>query len=110
MLGDPEQCAAVEAGPVIRLMQDGLGKGAVPEIVTSIRQKDERELETTALGREGRAEEALERKREDGDLKLAAGPRAAVIEAAAAHWQERRAALDPGKTLLVIAPTNKRRP
>jgi len=106
MLGDPEQCAAIEAGPVIKLMQDGLGKRAVPEIVTSIRQKTERELETTRLWREGRAGEALERKREDGELNLVAGPRLAVIEAAAAHWQQRHAALDPGKMLLVIAPTN----
>jgi len=91
---------------VIRLMQDGVGKDAVPEIVTSIRQKTERELQTTALWREGRAAEALERKREDGDLKLVAGPRSAVIETGAAHWNERRTAMDAGKTLLVIAPTN----
>ena len=43
MFGDPEQYAAVEAGPVIKLMQDGLGKGAVPEIVTNVRQKTEAE-------------------------------------------------------------------
>ena len=106
MLGDPAQCAAVEAGPVIRLMQAGLGKDAVPEIVTSIRQKTARELETTTLWREGRAAEALDRKEQDGDLKIVSGPRSAVIKVAADHWQERRAAMPPGKTLLVIAPSN----
>jgi hypothetical protein len=106
MLGDPAQCAAVEAGPVIRLMQAGLGKDAVPEIVTNIRQKAARELETTTLWREGRAAEALDRKQRDGDLKIVSGPRSAVIKVAADHWQERRAAMSPGKTLLVIAPSN----
>jgi hypothetical protein len=48
----------------------------------------------------------LDRKEQDGDLRIVSGPRSAVIKAAADHWQERRAAMPPGKTLLVIAPSN----
>ena len=55
-----------------------------------IRQRTDRERETTALWREGRAAEALERKFQDGDLELVPGSRDAVLERAAGEWMDRR--------------------
>jgi TrwC relaxase/AAA domain len=103
MLGDPKQSQSVEA-PAIGLLTNALGPDAIPEILTSARQKLERDRETTLLWREGRAAEALERKMEDGDLLLVAGGRAATIRRIAAHWQERR---QEGEHLLVVVPTNE---
>jgi ATP-dependent exoDNAse (exonuclease V) alpha subunit len=57
-IGDPKQCQSVEAGPVITLLEKALGKDAIPEILTSIRQRTERYRETALLWREGKAPEA----------------------------------------------------
>jgi hypothetical protein len=103
MLGDPKQSQSVDA-PAIGLLAKALGPDAIPEIVTSARQKLQRDRETTMLWREGRAAEALERKMEDGDLLLVAGGRAATIRRIAEHWQERRR---EGEPLLIVAPTNQ---
>ena len=99
MLGDPKQSQSVDA-PAIGLLAKALGPDAIPEIVTSARQKLQRDRETTMLWREGRAAEALERKMEDGDLLLVAGGRAATIRRIAEHWQERRR---EGEPLLIVA-------
>ena len=103
LLGDPKQSQAVDA-PAMGLLAKALGADAIPEIVTSARQKLERDRETTMLWREGRAAEALERKAEDGDLLLVAGGRGATIRRIAEHWQERRR---EGEPLLVVVPTNQ---
>ncbi len=52
---------AIEAGLVIELLREAIGEEAVPEILTSIRQKTERESEITSLFRGGQASEALDR-------------------------------------------------
>jgi hypothetical protein len=65
-VGDPQQCQAIEAGPAISLLRDALGKEAVPELLTTVRQQTARERQITALFRDGRAREALEQKRQDG--------------------------------------------
>ena len=59
MVGDPKQCQSIEAGPVIDLLRNALGEDAIPQILTSIRQKTEREREITSLFRAGKAAEAL---------------------------------------------------
>ena len=107
-VGDPRQCASVAAGPVIELLRQALGAEAIPEILTSVRQRDERERETTGLFREGRATEALTRKRADDTARLVAGDGVQVAEAVADLWWERRTlhANDPNYTLSVSTPTN----
>jgi TrwC relaxase/AAA domain len=108
MIGDPNQCRSVEAGPALELLRDALGGEAVPQILTSIRQKTEREREIGYLFRAGRAAEALEMKQQDGTAVLVAGGREATIEHVARLWCERLKANDgkPDFTLTVSAPTN----
>ena len=79
-----------------------------PQILTSIRQKTEREREIGYLFRGGRAAEALEMKQQDGTAVLVAGGREATIEHVARLWCERLKANDgnPDFALTVSAPTN----
>lgn len=108
MVGDPKQCQSIEAGPVIDLLRKALGDEAIPEILTSIRQKTEREREITSLFRAGRASEALEMKQQDGTAELVAGGRQTTVQRVARLWRERIEANrgDPGFKLTVSAPTN----
>ena len=108
MVGDPKQCQSIEAGPVIDLLRQAVGETAVPEILTSIRQKTEREREITGLFRAGRAAEALEMKQQDGTAELVAGGRQQTVQRVARLWRERLEAnrADPGFKLTVSAPTN----
>ncbi|KQP40336.1 MobF family relaxase [Methylobacterium sp. Leaf106] len=107
-VGDPRQCASVAAGPVIELLQQALGVEAIPEIHSTVRQREQLERETTGLFREGRAAEALARKRADGTAQLVPGGPEAVAEALAELWWERHVlhAGDPRYSLSVSAPTN----
>jgi conjugative relaxase-like TrwC/TraI family protein len=104
-LGDDKQCASIEAGPIIDLSRRALGVENVPEILTTKRQKTEREREIVGLLREGRAAEALEMKREDGTAELAYGGRAGVITRVAKLYAERLAAT--GQAPGISAPTNQ---
>jgi hypothetical protein len=108
-VGDPKQCQSIEAGPVIDLLRRALGREAVPEILTTVRQQTERERTASLLFREGRADEALAMKRDDGSAKLITGDYRQVVDGIAALWQERRAAHagDADYTLSVSAPTNR---
>ena len=66
--GDDKQCRSVEAGAVINLLRQALGQQAVPQILTTIRQKTEREREIAGLFREGKpdaAARALDMKLDD---------------------------------------------
>ena len=107
-VGDPRQCSSVAAGPVIELLREALGPEAIPEILTTVRQREQRERETTGLFRERRAGEALTRKRDDGTARLVPGSPEEVAEVVADLWWERRIehAADPGYSLSVSAPTN----
>lgn len=107
-VGDPKQCQSIEAGPVIDLLRQALGSDAVPVILTSVRQRTEREREIAGLFREGRADQAIDKKREDSTAILVAGGRDATIERIALLWRERMEAraYDPDFRLTVSAPTN----
>jgi len=107
-IGDPQQCGSVEAGAVIALLRRALGEGAIPEIATTLRQRTEAERETTGLFREGRAAEAIERKRADGSALLVAGDYRAAVERVAVLWRERVGANagDARFTISVSAPSN----
>src|SRR5208282_2166361 len=104
-LGDDKQCASIEAGPIIDLSRRALGAENVPEILTTKRQKTEREREIVGLLREGRAAEALEMKRADGTAEMAYGGRAGVINRVAQLYAERLAAT--GQAPGINAPTNQ---
>ena len=107
-VGDDKQSQSVEAGPVIRILRDALGAEAIPELLGTVRQSSQRERETAGLFREGRADEALARKREDGTALLVPGGYADAVRRTAELWRERVTALgnQPGRTVTVSAPTN----
>lgn len=108
MLGDDRQCGSIEAGPVIDLMRHALGPDAIPEILTTIRQRTEREQEIAGLFREGDAEAALAMKREDGTAILVAGDYHDAVERIVALRHERidANADDPNFRISISAPTN----
>lgn len=106
--GDERQCQAIEAGPVVDLLRRALGNEAIPENLTTVRQRSEAERETALLFREGRAGEALARKRDDGTAELVPGGYSAAVRRVAELAMERRRANrdDAGFTLTISAPTN----
>ena len=109
MLGDDRQCVSIDAGPVIDLMRRALGAEAIPEILTTIRQRTEREQEIARLFREGRADQALAMKRQDGTALVVAGGYYDTVARIIALRQERldAHAHDPGFRLSISAPTNE---
>ncbi|MBS0642230.1 MAG: AAA family ATPase [Proteobacteria bacterium] len=104
-LGDDKQCASPMAGPIIDLSRRALGPKNVPEILTTRRQKTEREREIVGLLREGRAAEALSMKRDDGTAEMAPGGRDGVINRVAKLYAERLQAT--GEAPGINAPTNQ---
>lgn len=107
-VGDERQCASISAGPTIELLRQSLGHDAIPEILSTVRQREEQERETTGLFRQGRAAEALTRKRVDGTAQLIEGDEGTVAAAIADLWEKRHRANahDPTFSLTVSAPTN----
>jgi len=107
-VGDPKQCQSIEAGPVIDLLRRALGDGAVPELLSTVRQQSARERETSLMFREGHAAEALALKRADGTAQLVTGGYREAVEHVADLWAARWAANahDPDYTLSVSAPGN----
>ena len=115
-VGDERQCQSIEAGPVIGLLREALGERAIPEVLTTVRQRGEREREIAALfrgtGREGpeahaaNVARALAMKREDGTAELVPGSYREAVERAAELVLARRDAGGPGYTVTVSAPTN----
>jgi TrwC relaxase/AAA domain len=108
MIGDPKQMQAVEAGPVIDLLRRGLGRDAVPELTSSVRQKDAEERETVLMFRNGQTEEAMQRKAGNGTFRVIPGGYREAIEGIADLWQERREANKDRETFTVTvsSPTN----
>lgn len=108
MIGDPKQMQSVEAGPVIDLLRRALGHDAVPELVSSVRQKDADERETVLMFRNGQTAEAMQRKAENGTFRVVPGSYREAIERIADLWQERREANRerPNFSVTVSAPTN----
>jgi hypothetical protein len=107
-IGDPKQMQAVEAGPVIDLLQRALGEAAIPELIRSVRQRDAEDRETTLMFRNGQTEEAVARKVANGTLKLVAGAYEEAVIAIVALWEERRQANAdrPAYSISISAPTN----
>jgi hypothetical protein len=107
-IGDPAQMNSIEAGAVVPLLQKAIGGKAI-EILTSIRQRTQRELDITAkLRNEATIPDALAMKRADGDLQLVAGGPDATIRHAAKLYAQRVAAHrdDPTYTQTIITMNN----
>jgi phage/plasmid primase-like uncharacterized protein len=107
-VGDDKQCQGIEAGPMVNLMRRALGPEAVPEILTTRRQNDERQREIAGLFRDGRAAEALAMKREDGTAEAVPGGYDDAVRRVAELWRQRREAKagEAGFSISVTAPTN----
>lgn len=106
--GDPKQTQAVEAGNVVSLFKRALGD-RMPELLSSIRQQDPRQLQAANLLRAGDGHGALRIMREDGLAHLVKGNKDAAIAHIAALWKQRRDAHagEAGYTLTVSVPTNR---
>jgi hypothetical protein len=100
-IAGPGQLQAIQAGDAIDALRRGLG--TVPEINTTLRQRDDTEKETTAMFRGGRAAEAIRRKAENGTVELVPGDRQAVLARVAALWRDR---VEAGAEVTASAPTN----
>jgi phage/plasmid primase-like uncharacterized protein len=107
-IGDDKQAQAIEAGSTIALLRKALGNEAVPELESTVRQLRDRDKETSLLFRQGRAEEAIARLREDGHAILVQGGQRHAVEAVADLWEARQRANAgrDGYTLTVSASTN----
>jgi hypothetical protein len=108
MIGDPKQMQAVEAGPVIDLLRRALGQTVVPELGSSVRQKDAEERETVLMLRNGQTAEAIMRKHENGTLEIVPGGYSEAVTRTAELWQQRREAnaARPDFRISISAPTN----
>jgi len=108
MLGDPKQMQSVEAGSVIELLRRALGEGNMPELVSSVRQKDADERETVLMFRNGQTDGAVRRKDANGTLQIVPGGYREAIEHVAELWEQRQHANRDraGFAISVSAPTN----
>jgi len=106
-IGDPKQCEAIQAGPVIELMGKALGDASVPKLMTTIRQKG-REAEIAGYFREGEVGTAISMKRQDNTARLVPGSRADVVKHVANTWADLTLANADRKDykLTVMTPTN----
>lgn len=108
-IGDDKQAQAISAGNSIRLFQKALGEENVPVLDSTVRMKRERDRETSLLFRAGKAEEGINRLREDGTALLVPGGRPQAIEATAQKWAELVAKNRDRDdyNLTISAPTNR---
>jgi hypothetical protein len=109
MLGDREQVQSIDAGDTIALLKRVLPKSAMPEVLTAVRQKNDRDRKIAALFRTGKAETAFAMKREDGTAGLLEGDTDQVVRQIADLYIERRDALkaqDPTYRVTITTLTN----
>jgi hypothetical protein len=81
----------------------------MPEVLIAVRQKNDRDREIAALFRDGKAADALARKREDGTARLLEGDTDQVVRQIADVYIERTDALkcqDPSYGVTITALTN----
>lgn len=107
-IGDPKQMQAVEAGPVIDLLQRALGPTAIPELGSSVRQKTAEEREIVLMFRNGQTEEAIARKAANGTLLVIPGGYEEAVKATVSLWEQRRSANSERErfSITLSAPTN----
>lgn len=108
MIGDDKQCQSIEAGPIIDLARKALGEEKIPEILTTVRQKTEREKQIVGHFRAGEAGKAVAMKREDKTIEMVPGGYREASNRVAAMVADRLKANleDPKFRITVSAPTN----
>jgi hypothetical protein len=109
MLGDREQVQSIEAGDTIALLKRVLPKTALPEVLTAVRQKSDRDRKIASLFRDGEAAKAFALKREDGTTRLLEGDTDQVVRRIADLYIERDDALraqDPSYGVTLTTLTN----
>ena len=109
MLGDREQAQSIEAGDSIEILRRALPPEALPELLSTIRQRTRRGREIASLFREGDAEDALAMKRADGHARLLGGDRDQVVAQIADLYIARRDILlgsGSNRGITISAPTN----
>ena len=109
MLGDREQVQSIEAGDTIALLKRVLPKTALPEVLTAVRQKNDRDRKIASLFRDGEAATAFAMKREDGTARLLEGDTDQVVRQIADLYIERDDALkaqDPSYGVTLTTLTN----
>ena len=109
MLGDREQAQAIEAGDTIEILRRALPSEAMPVLLTTMRQATRRGQEIAGLFRDGKAEDALAMKREDGLAMFVGGDREQVVARIADLYIERRDILRASGSksgISISAPTN----
>jgi TrwC relaxase/AAA domain len=106
-IGDPRQTQAVE-WPAIELMAKAIGDDNIPKLLTTIRQKTERDIQVATMFRDGQAAEGLAALKEDGRFHLVPGGTDATIKHTTELWRRLTDANrdNPDHSLLTIAPTN----
>jgi hypothetical protein len=107
-IGDPKQMQSVEAGAVVDLLRRALGETAIPTLETSVRQVAQEERETTLMFRNGETAAAIQRKLENGTLRVTAGGYEEAVRSVVDLWQRRRAANADRErfSISISAPTN----
>lgn len=114
--GDERQAQSIESGAIIDLLRSALGDEAIPEILTIMRQKDEREREIATLLRGKRGDgiedrlkavtKAIGMKRDDGNAEMVPGGRDDFIRYAAREFMKVALEKGPEYRLSAAAPTN----
>jgi len=108
-VGDPRQGGSIDP-EVFSLLKEALGD-KIPHILTSVRQRTERERKISSLFRGGgeSAHQAIQMRREDSHAITVAGGRDATIARVASLWRERMEARgdEPDFKLTISAPTNR---
>ena len=107
-IGDPKQMQSVEAGAVVDLLRKGLGEKAIPVLETSVRQVEKEERETTLMFRNGETADAVQRKAENGTLRVTPGGYDEAVQSVVTLWQQRREANADRErySISISAPTN----
>ncbi|WP_254073523.1 MobF family relaxase [Acidisphaera sp. S103] len=107
-IGDSKQMQSVEAGAVVDLLHRALGETAIPTLERSVRQVEQEERETTLMFRNGETAAAVQRKLENGTLRVASGGYEEAVQNIVDLWQQRREA-NAGRerfSISISAPTN----
>ena len=103
MLGDREQVQSIEAGDTIALLKRVLPKTALPEVLTAVRQTNDRARKIASLFRDGEAANAFAMKREGGTARLLEGDTDQVIRQIADLYIERDNVLKTSRRIELFA-------
>lgn len=88
-IGDGEQCQSISAGSTVEILARVLPEADRPQLLTTVRQKRDRDKHIAGLFRDGEAKTANDMKREDGTIRMLGGDRDEVV-GQIADWMVKR--------------------